>query len=39
MDEIIASRNSVTEGITTVKATLKLMEDYKVDMPNRAGCL
>lgn len=33
MDEIIASRNSVTEGISTAKATIKLMDDYKIDMP------
>lgn len=33
MDEIIASRNSVTEGISTAEATIKLMDDYKIDMP------
>ncbi|HAJ89929.1 MAG TPA: glycerol-3-phosphate acyltransferase [Rhodospirillaceae bacterium] len=37
MDDIIASRTSVTEGITTAKAAIKLIEDYKIDMPIVSG--
>lgn len=37
MDDIIASRNSVTEGISTAKAAIKLIEDYKIDMPLVTG--
>lgn len=37
MDEIIVSRTSVTEGITTAKAAIKLIEDYKIDMPIVSG--
>jgi len=33
MSEIIEGRNSVTEGITTAKAAIKLIENYKIDMP------
>jgi glycerol-3-phosphate dehydrogenase (NAD(P)+) len=33
LGQITEARNSVTEGITTAKATIKLMEDYKIDMP------
>lgn len=42
MDQIVASRNSVTEGISTAKAAIYLMDQYKVDMPivrNVYGCL
>lgn len=37
MDEIIASRNSVTEGISTAKAAIQLIESYKIDMPVVSG--
>jgi len=33
MDEVLGSRNSVTEGIHTAKATLKLAKKNAVDMP------
>ena len=33
MQQIIDSRNSVTEGITTAKAAVFLTEKYNVDMP------
>lgn len=33
MDEIIAARNSVTEGITTSKAAVALAKENNVDMP------
>lgn len=33
MDDIIAARTSVTEGISTAKAAIKLIENYKIDMP------
>lgn len=42
MDQIVASRNSVTEGISTAKAAIYLMDQYKVDMPivrNVYACL
>lgn len=42
MDQIVASRNSVTEGISTAKAAIYLMNQYKVDMPivrNVYACL
>ena len=37
MDDIIASRNSVTEGIATAKASIQLIEHYKIDMPIVSG--
>lgn len=42
MDQIVASRTSVTEGISTAKAAIYLMDQYKVDMPivrNVYACL
>lgn len=33
MNEIIEGRNSVTEGITTAKATINLAKNHGVDMP------
>ncbi len=37
MNDIIAGRNSVTEGITTAKAAIYLAEKYHVDMPIVTG--
>ena len=31
--QIMETRTSVTEGVTTAKAAVKLLEDYKIDMP------
>ena len=33
MEEILSTRNAVTEGVHTAKATLKLAKKYAVDMP------
>lgn len=37
MADIIASRNSVTEGISTSKAAVTLIKDYNIDMPIVSG--
>lgn len=33
LNQIMETRTSVTEGVTTAKAAMKLIEDYKIDMP------
>jgi len=37
MTEIQDKRHSIIEGITTAKATLKLINEYKIDMPIVSG--